>query len=76
MTSKRKAELKVMATLVLTRFVKGLLASAGAFAVQFIIENIPFLVSQVPNFVQSPVGVAIVASGLLALDKALRGYRK
>ena len=61
--------------IILKRFAKGLLSVAGAFAVQFLVGEIPLFQQELPNVIHSPFLLMIVSGGLLALEKWLQGYR-
>lgn len=56
-----------------TRFVKGLLAVVGGFALQFLLQSLPGLQSALPGVVHSPLLLTLLSAGLLALEKALQG---
>lgn len=57
---------------ILKRFLKGLLAVVGAFALQFLLSLIPQLVQVLPS-ITSPAYVAVFSALLLALEKVLQG---
>lgn len=67
---------KEFAIIVARRFAKGLGAAVLAFATQFLLGEIPFIVSSLPHWVDSPMLLMVLTAGILALEKHLQGFQK
>lgn len=61
--------------IILRRFGKGLLSAVGAFTLVFLLEQIPLFVQLLPSVINDKMLLAVMTALLLALEKALQGYR-
>jgi hypothetical protein len=65
---------KEFLTIILKRFAKGFIASAGAFLLMFALNTIPLIQAQLSGVITDPLFLMLVTAGLLALEKTLQGY--